>query len=162
MPHGDDHVESLHAENERLRRSLEQQRAQEQRLERSNAQLAQGVAHHVNNLLTVVMGHLDMLEANDSADPRERERLHRIRAAVQQGGRLTTQLISYSGDASLVRAPLDLPTAVTDALSLLAHRWNGSLGHLVTVEGEPAAVLVDRHRLMLVILALTEIGRAHV
>jgi signal transduction histidine kinase len=155
VSHDDEHVESLHVENDRLRRSLDQQRAQERRLERSNAQLAQGVAHYVDNILTVVMGHLDMLEANDSADPRELERLHRIRAAVQQGGRLTTQLISYSGDAELERAPLDLPTTVTDALSLLAHRWHGSLGHLVTVEGTPAAVLVDRTGFILVLLALT-------
>jgi PAS domain S-box-containing protein len=74
-------------------RLMEERLRQAQRLE-AVGQLTGGIAHDFNNLLTVVMGNLDLLRR---AKPERMPRLvDNALAAVEQGRRLTSQLLAFS------------------------------------------------------------------
>ncbi len=89
----------------------------------ASARLANGVAHHVNNLLTVIVGNLDMLSAACRADADDVARLDRIRSAVAQGARLTDELLALSRGRILQREAVGLSYAVRESLHLLGHRF---------------------------------------
>ena len=103
---------------ERDRRRMDHHLQEVQRLE-SLGVLAGGIAHDFNNVLTVVLGNshltLDDLEAGSPL----RERVVRIRAAAEYAAGLTTQMLTYSGRASIRTRPLDLSHVVRDMLDLL-------------------------------------------
>ena len=59
-------------------------------------QLAGGFAHHFNNLLTVIAGHVDMALEVPGADAAAPD-LRAIREAAQRGALLTRQLLTFAG-----------------------------------------------------------------
>lgn len=135
-----------------------ERRALEQRLRRSEAleamgQLAGGVAHDFNNMLSAALGASDLIHMR-SDDPDVRSLARRASDACMRAGALTRQLLAFSRHSVLRPEPLDLAALVEDMRSVLV----GVLGERVTlrVEREPGvpAVIADRSQLELVVLNL--------
>lgn len=83
-------------------------RLRESRKMEAVARLAGGVAHHFNNLLSVVRGHADLLlDAGAQPDARG-ESLGEIRAAAERGGELTRNLLTMSARHVLHPRTVDL------------------------------------------------------
>ncbi|HZW05292.1 MAG TPA: PAS domain S-box protein [Candidatus Nitrosotalea sp.] len=59
-------------------------------------QLAGGFAHHFNNLLTVIVGHVDMALELSGGEAAQAD-LQAIRQAAQRGALLTRQLLTFAG-----------------------------------------------------------------
>lgn len=75
------------------RHALDQQRAQTETLQRREnvGRLTRGVAHDFNNILTVVLGNLELLQGNET----DRDKLDMLAAAssaVLQGAELTRNM----------------------------------------------------------------------
>jgi PAS domain S-box-containing protein len=106
------------------RTELELQLRQAQKME-ALGRLAGGVAHEFNNLLTVILGHAQLL-----ARERGRDELRAIVQAAEGAAELTRNLLSFSRQA--VRAPvrLDVDEAVA-AVTKLAARVIGEQIQLV-------------------------------
>lgn len=82
-------------------------------------QLAGGVAHDVNNLLTAILGHSEFLaEELPPSDPRQRH-VTQIRKATASAAALTRQLLALSRRRPPVREPLDLAGQTRAMLRLL-------------------------------------------
>jgi PAS domain S-box-containing protein len=90
------------------RRAAEARMRQAQKME-SIAQLTGGLAHDLNNLLTVIFGNLESLECQLPAD---RPELQRFAASAARGAtraaRLTEQLLAFSRRLPLEPKPTDL------------------------------------------------------
>jgi PAS domain S-box-containing protein len=115
------------------RRSLEAQYQQAQRME-VIGRLAGGVAHDFNNVLTVIVGHCELLLADfDPADARHADILEIQRAGVRAAG-LTRQLLAFSRKEIIQPTLLDLNEVVAD--------MRGMLGRLI---GEDVQVVLDLH-----------------
>jgi PAS domain S-box-containing protein len=109
---------------------LTQQRRMEERLRQSErletvGQLTGGIAHDFNNLLTVVMGNLDMLRR---AKPERASRLiDNALAAVEQGRKLTGQLLAFSRRQPLKPEVVDLAALIGRMDGLLSQSLRGDI-----------------------------------
>jgi PAS domain S-box-containing protein len=138
---GRDITEARQVEEERRRLEAHMQEAQ--KLE-SLGVLAGGIAHDFNNLLAVVLGNDALALSEAQPGSRLAKQLERIRSAAKHAEALTSQMLTYSGKASLSLKPLDLSELVEEMSELLEasiskrRRLETSLGHGRTlVEGDP-------------------------
>ena len=78
------------------RRRLDAQQCQVRKLD-AVGQLAGGVAHNFNNLLTAMLGFARILEERHGADPEDAEALGEITDAARRAASLVRQLLVFSG-----------------------------------------------------------------
>jgi signal transduction histidine kinase/CheY-like chemotaxis protein len=114
------------------RLNLEAQLRQSQKME-SIGQLAAGVAHDFNNMLTVIQGHSGMLLARTNLPPELLDCAQAIYLSADRAARLTRQLLMFSRKNVMKAEPLDLRKVVSD-LSKMLQRL---LGETVTLEFNP-------------------------
>lgn len=106
------------AEAERQRR--EEQFRRTQRLE-SIGQLAGGVAHELNNMLSPILGHAELLEETLAEDNSALESAREIVAAGRRARDLVGQLLAFGRKQSLRFCPINLNALVRDMASLIRH-----------------------------------------
>jgi PAS domain S-box-containing protein len=90
---------------------------QAQRME-AFGQLTGGIAHDFNNLLTIVLGNLELLEAQLSQE-KERALLRRAADAGQMGARLTSRLLTFARRQRLEAVVLNLNELMLGIAELL-------------------------------------------
>jgi len=100
------------------RRRLEAHMQEAQKLE-SLGVLAGGVAHDFNNLLAVILGNDKLALSEAQPGTRLARQLERIRAAAMHAEALTSQMLTYSGKASVGLKPLNLSELVAGMSELL-------------------------------------------
>src|SRR5437667_7847319 len=89
------------------RKRLEEQLMQSQKME-AIGQLAGGVAHDFNNILTAIVGYTDLLAAELHGHERQLEDLEDIRKAARRAAALTRQLLAFSRKQVLEPRIIDL------------------------------------------------------
>jgi PAS domain S-box-containing protein len=82
--------------------------------------LLAGVAHELNNPLSVVIGRAIMLE-EDAADPAQKERLTKLREAAERCAKVAKTFLAMARQTPAVRAPMSLNHAINTALDLVAY-----------------------------------------
>jgi PAS domain S-box-containing protein len=135
------------------RKRLEDQLRQSQKME-AIGRLAGGIAHDFNNMLTVIMGHAEiMLSQIPPSDPLWRE-IGEIKQAGERASLLTTQLLAFSRQQHLQPQVLNLNEVVVNLQEML-RRLIGSHIMLVT-KLDPALkrVRADQGQLVQVIMNL--------
>jgi two-component system cell cycle sensor histidine kinase/response regulator CckA len=101
------------------RMHLEEQLRNAQQLE-AIGRLAGGVAHDFNNILSIIMGHGELLLAAVGKDEHARNGLEQIRRAADRAASLTQQLLAFSRKQVLQPKVLDLNEAVADVQKMLS------------------------------------------
>jgi two-component system, cell cycle sensor histidine kinase and response regulator CckA len=100
------------------RKQLEEQLRQVQKLE-AVGQLAGGVAHDFNNVLSVIQGHLSMLELDCDLTVAARDSIGEIRQAADRAANLTRQLLTFSRRQTRRPCRLDLNDVVKNMARML-------------------------------------------
>ncbi len=137
---------------DRLR--LEAQLRQAQKME-SVGQLAAGVAHDFNNMLTIIQGHCSMLLAKANLPENVSEPIQSTYFAAERAAALTRQLLMFSRRSTLQLKPLDLHETVGNMTRML-HRLIGENISLKFVSaGEPPVILADRGMMEQVVMNLS-------
>jgi len=114
------------------RLNLEAQFRQSQKME-SVGQLAAGVAHDFNNMLTIIQGHSGMLLAKSAQKPELLESSQAIYFAAERAANLTRQLLMFSRKNVMQPKLLDLREVVAH-LSKMLQRL---LGETIRLEFQP-------------------------
>ncbi|HTY25911.1 MAG TPA: ATP-binding protein, partial [Desulfomonilaceae bacterium] len=89
------------------RKQLQRQLLQAQKME-AIGQLAGGVAHDFNNILTAIIGYSDVLTQQIPEDSSYRSKLMQINRAAARAAHLTRQLLAFSRKQILDLRPLNL------------------------------------------------------
>jgi len=83
--------------------------------------LLAGVAHEINNPLSVVIGRAIMLE-EEAVDERQRERLSKLREAAERCAKVSKTFLAMARQSPSVREPIILNKAVLAALDLVSYQ----------------------------------------
>ena len=111
------------------RLSLEAQLRQSQKME-SVGQLAAGVAHDFNNMLTIIQGHAGMLMAKPNLPPELLESAQAVFFASERAASLTRQLLMFSRKNVMQPKLVDLREVVSHMTKMLQRL----LGEIVTLQ----------------------------
>jgi two-component system, cell cycle sensor histidine kinase and response regulator CckA len=103
--------------DEAIRRSLEQQLLQAQKME-SVGRLAGGIAHDFNNLLTAIIGYGQLILGELGPDHPVASDTQEILAAGYRAASLTSQLLAFSREA-LVHKSVDLNETIANITKML-------------------------------------------
>lgn len=132
--------ERTQAEMEKFR--LQAQLQQAQKLE-SIGQLAGGVAHDFNNMLSVILGHAEIALMKQETTQELHKHLQEIRKAAIRSAGLTRQLLAFARKQTISPTVLDINETVEGMLKML-RRLIGEDIHLIwRPEAHPWPVKVD-------------------
>ena len=92
-------------------------------------QLAGGVAHDFNNILTAIIGHCDLMLMRHSPGDSDYDDIQQIRANSNRAASLTRQLLAFSRQQTLRPQVLQLPDVISEVSTLLKRL----LGETVTL-----------------------------
>ncbi|MBP2668748.1 MAG: multi-sensor hybrid histidine kinase [Deltaproteobacteria bacterium] len=144
----------LAAERDRLeerRAVLEAQLRRSQRME-SVGRLAGGVAHNLNNLLTIINGYGSMLEKGIPGDDPKRRMLAEMRQAGGRAKELTEQLLAFGRRQMLQPRDIEADRLVGEAEPALRAACGGTVELAVRTAAAGGMVHVDpegfRHMVM--------------
>jgi signal transduction histidine kinase/CheY-like chemotaxis protein len=139
-------------------RAHEELRESEERLRHSQkletvGQLAAGVAHNFNNLLTVIAGFTDLLMARHP-DGLDRSDLEEVKKAASRGAVLTRQLLAFSRRQDAVPTKLELNQTIAELRDMLGRVMREDIVLEIALAPTPAWVLIDPHEVEQVVLNL--------
>jgi len=97
---------------------LERQFRQAQKME-AIGQLAAGVAHDFNNILTVIQGHAGLLQSKEDANSPQGKSLGQIARATDRAAKLIRQLLMFSRKQVMQFKYLDLNDTLRSAIKML-------------------------------------------
>ncbi|MFQ3581574.1 MAG: PAS domain S-box protein [Chloracidobacterium sp.] len=134
-------------------RTLEEQVRHAQKME-AVGQLAAGIAHEFNNLLTVVAGYAGLLERRLSPTSIERSSpalLHRyaldILTAVSRAATLTGQLLTFGRKQQQQLAPLNINELVTSSVRILRPLLEPHIAIVTDLSPDLGIVVADQQQL---------------
>ncbi|HEV2560224.1 MAG TPA: ATP-binding protein [Microvirga sp.] len=137
-------------------RKLEDQLRRSQKME-ALASLVSGVAHDFNNLLTVVMGNLDLLRR--AAEERKPRLIENAIRAVEQGRKLTGQLLAFGRRQALQPEVVELPRLMAATQDMLTQSLRGDIELRLDLAEDLWPVRADLSQLQVALINLAANAR---
>ncbi|MGE5176761.1 MAG: PAS domain S-box protein [Hyphomicrobiales bacterium] len=133
--------------------ALEEQLRHSQKLE-AVGQLAGGVAHDFNNILTAVLGYADLLLSRLPANDPHRRAVEEIRKGGDRAAALTRQLLAFSRRSPAQPRAVDLNEAMRELLPMLQRLAGEDIRFALDPAPGPARTRVDHSQLEQVVVNL--------
>lgn len=116
-------------------------------------QLTGGVAHDFNNILTVVMGNLELYQAVE--DQKDRDQLaEEAYKAASRASALTAQLLAFSRQATLKPEPIEIPSFVQEFWQMASRVIPENIDFRVDVPENLPRAIADRNQFETALLNL--------
>jgi two-component system, cell cycle sensor histidine kinase and response regulator CckA len=123
-------------------RRVQDELRQAQKME-AIGQLAGGVAHDFNNMLTAILGYAELLTEQIGPDKPIGGDLREIMAAAERAATLTRQLLAFSRKQVLALAPVDLSVVVSNLQPMLRRVISGPVRIETVLAEDLYPVLAD-------------------
>ena len=136
-----------------MQKRLEDQLRQSQKME-AIGQLAGGVAHDFNNILTIILGHATLLTMGAALDSKALASANQIKQAAERAAGLTRQLLAFGRKQIVNPRPLDLNRVVGGMKEMLARLLGEDIALELDFSGEPTVIEADPTMLEQILLNL--------
>jgi PAS domain S-box-containing protein len=140
------------------RRELEERLQQAQKME-AVGQLAGGIAHELNNVLTAVMARVDLAVAALPADAGPIADLTQAQASAHRGAGMIRKLLGFSRRERLVLKPLQLERLTGELAETVRRMLPERLEVAMTAEADLPAVVADAGAVQHILLNLATNAR---
>ncbi|QUL39323.1 response regulator [Erythrobacter sp. JK5] len=117
-------------------------------------QLAGGVAHDFNNVLTAIIGTCDLMLLRHTPGDSDYDDIQQIRANSNRAASLTRQLLAFSRQQTLRPEILQLPDVVSEVGPLIKRLLGEKISYFVQHDRDLGAVRADPQQLEQVIMNL--------
>ncbi|TRD12374.1 response regulator [Erythrobacter insulae] len=117
-------------------------------------QLAGGVAHDFNNVLTAIIGTCDLMLLRHTPGDSDYDDIQQIRANSNRAASLTRQLLAFSRQQTLRPEILQLPDVVSEVGPLIKRLLGEKINYFVQHDRDLGAVRADPQQLEQVIMNL--------
>ena len=134
-------------------KQIEHQLAQVQKMH-AVGQLAGGIAHDVNNVLTAIRGHCDLLMLRHHEGDPDFEYLNQIRSQTERAAEVISQLLAYSRRQTMRREITQLTDTLDDMKFMLSHLTTERVEFKVQHARDLGLVRIDRSEFQRVIMNL--------
>jgi len=135
------------------RQQLGEQLRQSQKME-AIGQLAGGVAHDFNNILTVIHGHASLLLVDKSVTANAARSAQQITQAAERAAGLTRQLLTFSRRQVMQPRRLDLNEVVSNLTMMLGRILGEDIALQLNYWNQPAHIKADASMMEQVLLNL--------
>ncbi|HYA31941.1 MAG TPA: PAS domain S-box protein, partial [Thermodesulfovibrionales bacterium] len=135
------------------RKKLEEQLRQAQKME-AIGQLAGGVAHDFNNILTAIMGYAGMLQIKMDENNPLKEDVEEIISSAERASQLTQNLLAFSRKQALSPKPINLNEVVANVESLLLRIIGEDIELRITISEPDLTVMADKGQIEQVLMNL--------
>jgi PAS domain S-box-containing protein len=131
------------------RESLEQTREALFRSQKMEAvgQLTGGISHDFNNILSVIIGNLDLLRLRlqriEASDPHILELIDAVFRAALHGKDLISQLLAFAGRRQLDAQPVDVSALVANIVRLIGRTIGPAVEIVTSDDGRAGVAMVD-------------------
>ena len=142
------HLAGIAVERDKIEQALERQTQMLLRSERLSAmgQLAAGISHDFNNLLTAIMGFSVGVRDSLAKEDTRRTDLDEVLVASERAKELTTKLLAFSRGQGMNPTRLDLNGLVHDVATLLKRMVGEDIELSTAPASVPAVVRAERAR----------------
>ena len=117
-------------------------------------QLTGGVAHDFNNILTVILGNIEILAEAVAGKSQLATTAKMIEDVAERGAELTQQLVAFARKQPLQPVPTDVNGLIANAQKLLKHALGEQIEIETMLESDTTPVLVDPTQLTSALLNL--------
>jgi PAS domain S-box-containing protein len=135
------------------RKRLEEQLRQSQKME-AIGQLAGGVAHDFNNILTVIHGHASLLLDDEELSDPAMKSAQQIAQAAERAAGLTRQLLTFSRRQVMQPRRLDLNEVINNMTMMLGRILGEDIALQLNYSPQPVFVQADSSMIEQVLLNL--------
>ncbi|HTB83328.1 MAG TPA: PAS domain S-box protein [Candidatus Sulfotelmatobacter sp.] len=136
-----------------LHKRLEEQLRQSQKME-AIGQLAGGVAHDFNNILTIILGHATLLGMTP-LEAKAQTSATQIKQAAERAAGLTRQLLAFGRKQIVNPRPLDLNRVVGGMTQMLGRLLGEDIALQLNFSNDPAIVDADPTMMEQILLNLS-------
>jgi PAS domain S-box-containing protein len=152
-------TDELEAANARLQAEVVERARTDEALRQAQkmeavGQLAGGLAHDFNNVLSVICGYAGLLAIEEDLSEESRGAVREIEAAADRAASLTRRLLAVSRKQMMQMEVLDLNGVLAETGRLLRHVIREDIELRTELAGGPLAVRADRAMLEQVLLNL--------
>jgi PAS domain S-box-containing protein len=121
---------------------LEDRLRQSQKME-AIGNLAGGVAHDFNNILTTIMGYGSLLQQEVGGNEKVRSHVEQILSAAQKAANLTQSLLAFSRHRTVTLKPLNLNESLKGAEKLLKRLLTEDIDFSLVLTEKDTTILAD-------------------
>ncbi|MRR33786.1 PAS domain S-box protein [bacterium] len=137
---------------------MEDQLRQSQKME-AIGQLAGGVAHDFNNILTVIYGYCHMMQASMERDSPYRSKVAQVLAAAERAANLTRSLLAFSRKQEMNQQPVSLNDIIQNVGKLLARIIGEDIQMRTVLSANPVKIFADSGQIEQVLMNLAANAR---
>jgi PAS domain S-box-containing protein len=140
------------------RKQMEEQLRHSQKME-AIGQLAGGVAHDFNNILTAIYGHCSVLQMKIGKDAPFRSDIDQIYAAAERAANLTRSLLAFSRKQIMSPKTVNLNEVVSNVGKLLTRIIGEDIELKIVLSANPLNIFGDRGQVEQVLMNLAANAR---